>query len=291
MSASSCESKLKSKSSSSSDAARSSNDEKRKEKYPFLGKGAKDIDLGECDKFWERVMKKKRGRLWYENGCEFWDNCEATVDAVLGGFGFVSRADAIDNVETLKEIMYKELEVDEMKKLNNKSCLDVGAGVGRVSETFLCEYFGVVDILEPVKHFVEKAKKDLGQKVRNYFQCGLEEFEFINDNNNKEGGGGEKMVYDVIWIQWCIGQLSDADFIKLLKRCEARDFVVVKENNCRSGFRFDDQDMSITRSDAYFRWIFEQAEYDIVEAKLSTCFPQELFEIRTYVLRRRARSL
>ena len=96
-------------------------------------------------------------------------------------------------------------------------------------------------------------------------------------------------MYDVIWIQWCIGQLSDADFIDLLKRAKVRadGFIVVKENNCSKGFHWDDQDSSITRSDNYFRWIFEQAEMEVVNTQVSDVFPKELFPVRTYVLKRR----
>ena len=95
-----------------------------------------------------------------------------------------------------------------------------------------------------MQHFIEKARATLKDKVQNYFEESLEEFSF----------DGKELVYDVIWIQWCIGQLSDADFIDLLKRAKVKEdgFIVVKENNCSKGFHWDDQDSSITRSDKYF---------------------------------------
>lgn len=150
--------------------------------------------------------------------------------------------------------------------------------------TFLTKFFGSVDLLEPVHHFVEKAKATLKDKVQNYFEESLEEFSFENT-----GKDGNELVYDVIWIQWCIGQLSDADFIDLLKRAKVRadGFIVVKENNCSKGFHWDDQDSSITRSDNYFRWIFEQADMEVVNTQVSDVFPKELFPVRTYVLKRR----
>ena len=115
--------------------------------------------------------------------------------------------------------------------------------------------------------------------MQNYFEESLEEFSF----------DGKELVYDVIWIQWCIGQLSDADFIDLLKRAKVKEdgFIVVKENNCSKGFHWDDQDSSITRSDKYFRWIFGQAGMEVVNSKVSDVFPKELFAVRTYVLNRK----
>jgi protein N-terminal methyltransferase len=67
----------------------------------------------------------------------------------------------------------------------------------------------------------------------------------------------------------------------------ADGFIVVKENNCSKGFHWDDQDSSITRSDNYFRWIFEQADMEVVNTQVSDVFPKELFPVRTYVLKRR----
>ena len=105
----------------------------------------------------------------------------------------------------------------------------------------MTKFFRSVDLLEPVHHFIEKAKATLKDKVQNYFEESLEEFSFEEDGKALAG-------YDVIWIQWCIGQLSDADFIDLLKRAKvnADGFIVVKENNCSKGFHWDDQDSSIT---------------------------------------------
>ena len=145
----------------------------------------------------------------------------------------------------------------------------------------MTKFFRSVDLLEPVHHFIEKAKATLKDKVQNYFEESLEEFSFEEDGKALAG-------YDVIWIQWCIGQLSEADFIDLLKRAKvnADGFIVVKENNCSKGFHWDDQDSSITRSDNYFRWIFEQAGMEVVNFKISDVFPKELFAVRTYVLKR-----
>jgi len=33
--------------------------------------------------------------------------------------------------------------------------------------------------------------------------------------------------YDVIWIQWCIGQLTDDDFIAFFKRAKVRKYTVI----------------------------------------------------------------
>ena len=68
--------------------------------------------------------------------------------------------------------------------------------------------------------------------------------------------------YDVIWCQWCLGHLSDADLVAFLRRSYAalrkdgtkdRSLIVVKENLCSDNADgtgntvFDEQDSSLTR--------------------------------------------
>lgn len=74
--------------------------------------------------------------------------------------------------------------------------------------------------------------------------------------------------YDIVMIQWCVGHLSDEDFIAFLQRSqkvlrqengELKGFIIVKENTCKDtevgGQLFDDEDSSITRCALYILWI------------------------------------
>jgi len=67
--------------------------------------------------------------------------------------------------------------------------------------------------------------------------------------------------FDVIWCQWCLGHLNDADLVAFLQRSHSalrdrqkgRSLIVVKENLCSNGedggarMVFDGQDSSLTR--------------------------------------------
>ena len=67
------------------------------------------------------------------------------------------------------------------------------------------------------------------------------------------------MGFDVIWCQWCLGHLNDADLVVFLKRCyhslneHPKSLIVVKENICSDHedgsprIIFDDEDSSLTR--------------------------------------------
>jgi protein N-terminal methyltransferase len=63
--------------------------------------------------------------------------------------------------------------------------------------------------------------------------------------------------FDVVWCQWCLSYMTDADLIAFLKRSQAAlrkgGAIVVKENVCQDGdggvpeIRFDEEDSSVIR--------------------------------------------
>lgn len=57
--------------------------------------------------------------------------------------------------------------------------------------------------------------------------------------------------YDVIWMQWVTGHLTDIDFLSFLRRCHdallPNGVIIIKDNNSSQGFVVDRQDSSLTR--------------------------------------------
>ena len=72
-------------------------------------RGCDDLgrDVGTHEEFWVKVKrgaKTPEGKpLWYARGIEYWDDVDASVDGVLGGFAHVSAPDARDNAKLLKD--------------------------------------------------------------------------------------------------------------------------------------------------------------------------------------------
>lgn len=97
-----------------------------------------------------------------------------------------------------------------------------------------------VDIVEPVAKFSEKLVGKPG--VGDIFNVGLESWA----PSYPDG-------YDLIWNQWCVGHLTDAQLVDYLRRCAqglraGKGYIVVKENMSTSGRDiFDDVDSSVTR--------------------------------------------
>ncbi|KAI5069928.1 hypothetical protein GOP47_0014271 [Adiantum capillus-veneris] len=217
---------------------------------------------------------------WYSKGVSYWEGVEASVNGVLGGYGHVNDRDVAASDGFILEILPEATRLSK-----HLVALDCGAGVGRVTKNLLLRHFHEVDLVEPVSHFLEAAKDSLmtvspsssvfGRAI-NFYCKPLQEF--IPKANR----------YDMIWVQWCIGHLTDRDLVEFFKRAKVGlrpyGFFVVKENTTKHGFLVDKDDNSITRSDAYYRDLFEQAGLFLLKTKMQKGFPKELFPVRMYAL-------
>ena len=151
----------------------------------------------------------------------------------------------------------------------------------------------VVDIVEPVKKFTDRITsgeefEDVRARngVGKVWNLGLEAWDPAD-----EVGSGQGLQYDLIWNQWCVGQLTDTQLRDYLVRSQKwvkrGGWIVVKENlsNDPNGLDvFDDEDSSVTRTDDKFRNIFKQAGLKIVSTELQRGFPKGLYPVRMYAL-------
>ncbi|XP_042477583.1 alpha N-terminal protein methyltransferase 1 [Macadamia integrifolia] len=220
---------------------------------------------------------------WYQKGVGYWEGIEASVDGVLGGYGHVNGTDIKGSEAFLKTLLLDSFGSD----LRNRHlvALDCGSGIGRVTKNLLLRYFNEVDLVEPVSHFLEAARESLTpengtvsdmHKAANFYCLPLQEF-------TPETGR-----YDVIWVQWCIGQLADDDFVSFFRKAMAGlkpgGLFVLKENIAKSGFVLDKDDKSITRSDLYFKELFNRCGLHLYKSKDQKGFPEELFAVKMYAL-------
>lgn len=182
------------------------------------------------------------------------------------------------------------------KKLN--LALDCGAGIGRITSGLLLNVAHTVDIVEPVPKFTDvlsqlKPSPDQG-KVGQIFNVGLESWSPPADRK-----------YDLVWVQWCLGHLTDKQAVMFLKLAagslagydegdgdegegEAQGWIMVKENLSTDEWGedlFDDVDSSVTRSDQKFKQLFEEAGLKIVRSDVQSGFPKSLYPVRMYALR------
>lgn len=99
----------------------------------------------------------------------------------------------------------------------------------------------LVDIVEPVAKFTENLRGIEG--IGTIFNVGLESW---------TPSESPELEYDLIWNQWCLGHLTDAQLVVYLEKCKKvlrkGGVVMVKENMSTSDDdQFDDVDSSVTR--------------------------------------------
>lgn len=206
----------------------------------------------------------------------YWSSTEATVSGVLGGFPQVSRVDLQGSHNFLAKLRRAAKgELSGSKKLRRAA--DCGAGIGRITTGFLSRVAETTDIVEPVEQFTQRLVA--GQKgVGEVYNIGLE-------------GWRPTARYDLIWNQWCVGQLTDAQLVAYLQRLpgvlSAGGWIVVKENlsNDHEGKDvYDETDSSVTRTDDKFRRLFDEAGLRLVSTELQRGMPKGLYPVRAYAL-------
>jgi len=154
--------------------------------------------------------------------------------------------------------------------------------IGRVTEGLLLPLADHVDVIEPVAKFTKELSAKDG--VRNVFTVGMEKWK------PEEGD-----IYDLVWVQWCVGYLTDEQLVSFLGQCKASlladvGCIVLKENvSPNADDLYDATDSSIMRSDAKFKDIFKQAGLRLVKTELQRGLDKKghgrLCPIRMYALK------
>lgn len=113
--------------------------------------------------------------------------------------------------------------------------------IGRITEGLLLSIASTVDIVEPIAKFADNLRGKEG--IGRILNVGLESWSPEQSSETK---------YDLIWNQWCLGHLTDAQLQSYLTKCltmlKEGGLVIVKENLSTTGEDlFDELDSSVTR--------------------------------------------
>lgn len=228
---------------------------------------------------------------------DYWTSQTADVNGMLGGYPQVSRIDLQGSKNFIAKI--RRLSRTSSTPITSKPAkiplaVDIGAGIGRITSGLLLNIAEKVDIVEPVSKFTDvlaQLQPTPGQgQVGQIFNVGLEKW--VPTEGSR---------YDLIWIQWCMGHLTDKQVIATLQRMlpslatyedavGVDGWIMVKENLSTDPLDedvFDDTDSSVTRSDEKFKKLFEEAGCKIVKMEVQAGFPKSLFPVKMYALRPR----
>ena len=201
----------------------------------------------------------------------YWTATPATTHGILGGYPHVSRLD-LRGSRTFLTKLRRRAAAPVGAPLPR--AVDCGAGIGRVTLGLLAHVADAVDVVEPVARFTDRLPRPHRGDV---FNVRLEDWR-------------PARAYDLVWNQWCLGQLPDAQLVAYLRRVRRvlapAGWIVVKENLSvdPGGDVFDPTDHSVTRTDGKFRAIFGQAGLTVVATELQRGMPRELYPVRAYAL-------
>nr|XP_046146395.1 N-terminal Xaa-Pro-Lys N-methyltransferase 1 isoform X2 [Oncorhynchus gorbuscha] len=212
--------------------------------------------------------------VFYSKAENYWREVAPTVDGMLGGYGKISNIDIDGSKKFLQKFLGGE------GKTGNGCALDCGAGIGRITKRLLLPLFNTVDLVDVTQEFLDQAKVYLGddsKRVENYFCLGLQDF--IPQDRR----------YDVIWIQWVIGHLTDDHLVEFLHRCRGglrpEGIIVIKDNVAYEGVIPDDVDSSVCRELALVKSLVTRAGLTIVCEEQQMNFPDEIYQVHQLALR------
>jgi protein N-terminal methyltransferase len=224
-------------------------------------------------------------KIDHDASIDYWNNVPATSSgmlAMLGNFPWYTRIELRGSKSFLAKVRRLIPTLSDHQKFGLG--VDCGAGVGRVTKGFLSDVCEVVDIVEPVEKFTRALKEgEFGQRgvVGDIYNVGLQDW-------------SPRKKYDLIWTQWCVGHLTDAQLVAYVARCRdslnLSGIMVVKENLSTDPLgndMYDELDSSVTRMDSKFKEIFNAAGMDVVKSEMQTGFPKQykLLPVKMYALR------
>uniref|UniRef100_A0A182QGN4 Alpha N-terminal protein methyltransferase 1 n=1 Tax=Anopheles farauti TaxID=69004 RepID=A0A182QGN4_9DIPT len=212
---------------------------------------------------------------YYNNSKTYWSTVVPTVDGMLGGFGSISFIDIRGSEQFLKHLFKQK------PAPGRKRALDCGAGIGRISKELLLPMFEHVDLAEQNEEFCQAARSNLadyGSKLGTVFNSALQDF------------APEEGRYDIIWIQWVLGYLTEEDTVQFFIRCAKGltrgGMIVLKENfTTNNEVDIDRMDCSVTRPLLQMKQLLNQAGVRVVREQRQSSFPKELYPVYMLALR------
>ncbi|KAJ3191211.1 hypothetical protein HK101_007983, partial [Irineochytrium annulatum] len=202
-----------------------------------------------------------------------------TVDGMLGGFGSLTENDAKSSAAFIKPFVVGGS--GSRPPIGTEWACDMGAGIGRVSKSFLLKSFQRVDLVEQNPLFLKEAEEnqfaDAEWKDRvNFYPVGLQDF------TPEEG------KYDMIWCQWVLGHLTDDDFVAFFRRCKKglkpNGVIGIKENVSKAEVEVDTEDSSVTRPEGLLKELLGRAGLRILKEDYQKGFPKGLFKVVMLIL-------
>uniref|UniRef100_A0A8C7C6D8 N-terminal Xaa-Pro-Lys N-methyltransferase 1 n=1 Tax=Neovison vison TaxID=452646 RepID=A0A8C7C6D8_NEOVI len=210
---------------------------------------------------------------FYARAKLFYQEVPATEEGMMGNFIELSNPDIQASREFLRKF------VGGPGRAGTDCALDCGSGIGRVSKHVLLPVFSSVELVDMMESFLLEAQNYLqvnGDKVESYHCHSLQDFTPPLGR------------YDVIWIQWVSGHLTDKDLLAFLSRCRAglkeNGVVILKDNVARQGCLFDLSDSSVTRDMDILWSLIRKSGLVVLGQEKQDGFPEQCVPVWMFAL-------
>ncbi|XP_008823113.1 alpha N-terminal protein methyltransferase 1B [Nannospalax galili] len=212
---------------------------------------------------------------FYARAKLFYQEVPATEQGMMGNFIELSNPDIQASREFLRKF------IGGPGRAGTSCALDCGSGIGRVSKHVLLPVFNSVELVDMMEPFLLEAQSYLKvkeDKVESYHCYGLQEFTPPYGR------------YDVIWIQWVSGYLTDKDLLAFLSRCRdglrENGVIILKDNVAREGCIFDLSDSSVTRDMDILRSLIRKSGLVVLGQEQQKGFPEQCVPVWMFALHR-----
>lgn len=213
---------------------------------------------------------------WYVESRFYWTIQEPTADSMTQGIGELSLVDLKYSYSILALLKSED-------RITGGRVADCGGGIGRVSFQILAHFFDKIDIIDPIPHFLLKAREYIEKEVPvEVHQFGLEEW-------------NPKATYDAFWIQWTLSYLTDTDLIAFLRRCKDHStnncLFLIKENiggrdldSDKSQYEYYPEKHSICRTYTHYCELFQKAGLVLEEYRVQPNWPDTYLTVVLFIL-------
>ncbi|KAG9392206.1 Protein of unknown function DUF858 methyltransferase-like [Carpediemonas membranifera] len=186
----------------------------------------------------EEFWAKHKTAAWLDATEKYYSNQDATVAGMLGGLEDSVRDDIPRSLKFIQRLHTKGI----IPSLPVPRGLDCGAGVGRVTKALMLKVAKEVHMLEPCQRFLDSSIELVGSDAVTQRYCAT----FTSFDPPKDA------CYDIIWIQWAIGYITDAEMHGVLTKLRASlsetGVLIIKDNTTsNSSYFLDDDDNFLIR--------------------------------------------
>ncbi len=164
----------------------------------------------------EQMWQAQDLENWYRHAKDYYEaNCSSSIEGVLGGIGWISDMDLSGSRAFLSQLDLP-IKIDDNNDASSNSngkspsiACEVGAGIGRVTKGLLLDVCDRCDLVESSARLLSAAPEYIGSAASSkcrYYCSELQDWQ-------------PSKKYTVVWIQWVLCYLTDADIVICLQRC------------------------------------------------------------------------